>query len=592
MQDGAPLSAIDARLQAPGPKRILALDGGGVKGILTAAMLEVVEARLKARIADEAAREAFRLSDYFDLIGGTSTGSIIAAWLALGRKASEVTALYRELCPEVFRSLVEWRGGLRVNFKVPVLQAKFEARHFKAVIERKLGEIAEAEGLAYQDVTMDTPLLKTGLAIFCKRADTGSPWIVTNNPRAMYWDGAAEPWRAHWADHYAKTPDAKPFPPNAKYLLGDVVRASAAAPTFLDAVNIEVDHGVTGRFVDGAVSTNNNPALALFLAATLRGGDLRSVDDARRTPYGFRWPAGPERVFLMSLGTGSRRAIVKKRRLSVGQHVEALRAVGVLQTVIQDTMNFGVVALQAMSAPTKPVEINSEVGDMAGLLVGDKPLLTFRRIDPKLEVPWLEREMPEGPPFKPSPLRRKPATWAGVSRRVEALDKLDRAGARHLELLRHIGAAYAAKAIDDDDFPAAFDVAGMAQTGSPDRPGPGEPSAEQVERIARAAHAALSGWRAATGQTPPPAWDEAEPWMRESTIASVRWRIANPSAPASAEHERWMKEKRDAGWTHGPVRDDAAKIHPMLVEYEQLSEDERRKDALIIAVIDALSRPA
>ena len=56
------------------PKRILALDGGGIRGLLTAGLLQRIEDLLRARAGGD---PAFRLSDYFDLIGGTSTGSII-----------------------------------------------------------------------------------------------------------------------------------------------------------------------------------------------------------------------------------------------------------------------------------------------------------------------------------------------------------------------------------------------------------------------------------------------------------------------------------------------------------------------------------
>ena len=592
------ISALDQRLQAPGPKRILALDGGGVKGILTSGMLEVIEERLRGRIADEAARERFRLCDYFDLIGGTSTGAIVAAWLALGHTAKEVSDLYRSLCQDVFRPFLQMRNGVpRINWstRIPLLQAKFESKHFEAVIRNKLTEIAARDGLAYDDMTLDTPLLKTGLAIFCKRADTRSPWIITNNPRAKYWDGAAEPWRGYWDDYYASR-DAEPrFAPNAKYRLGDLVQASAAAPTFLNAVNFEVDHGVEGRFVDGAVSTNNNPALSLFLAATLRGYDSRSTDDGRRTPYGFRWPTGPERILLVSLGTGSAREDVKKRFFSLGQHVEAVRAISVLATVIQDTVNQAVYTLQALSAPAKPVHLNSELEAMEGLLSPETPLLTFRRLDPTLEPAWLDENLPDGPPGK----RQRP--WARVRAKVRRLNDLARAQTRNLAWLHHIGRAYAKGVIEDDDFPRGFDidvmergaaVASGAGTGSGTGTGEGEDDAAspRVERIARVAHDAMRAWKRAIGQDPGPEWEDAEDWMRVSSRAAVAHRLANPSAPASAEHERWMAEKRAAGWRYGPERNDAEKVHPMLVDYARLPEEERKKDTLILAVIDALSR--
>ena len=66
---------------AVGPKRILALDGGGLRGVLTLGMLREIETTLRARHGGD---PDFRLSDYFDLMAGTSTGAIIAAALSLG----------------------------------------------------------------------------------------------------------------------------------------------------------------------------------------------------------------------------------------------------------------------------------------------------------------------------------------------------------------------------------------------------------------------------------------------------------------------------------------------------------------------------
>lgn len=47
---------------------------------------------------------------------------------------------------------------------------------------------------------------------------------------------------------------------------------------------------------------------------------------------------------------------------------------------------------------------------------------------------------------------------------------------------------------------------------------------------------------------------------------------------AAVEHERWMDEKLSEGWSAGPERDDIQKIHPSLIPYEELSEDEKEKD--------------
>jgi patatin-like phospholipase/acyl hydrolase len=81
------LSKRDVHLFGPGPKRILSLDGSGVRGTATVAFLE----RLEEQISEIEGRPT-RLGDWFDLIGGTSTGAIIATALSLGYRASEVRA--------------------------------------------------------------------------------------------------------------------------------------------------------------------------------------------------------------------------------------------------------------------------------------------------------------------------------------------------------------------------------------------------------------------------------------------------------------------------------------------------------------------
>src|SRR5471030_1761775 len=104
-------SARDRHLFGPGPKRILSLDGGGVRGAISIAFLERLE-----KLVEEIEGRPTLLGDWFDLIGGTSTGSIIACALALGFKAAEIHKLYRTLSPAVFRKRF-WRvAGLHARF--------------------------------------------------------------------------------------------------------------------------------------------------------------------------------------------------------------------------------------------------------------------------------------------------------------------------------------------------------------------------------------------------------------------------------------------------------------------------------------------
>jgi hypothetical protein len=89
-----PDCARDRHLFGPGPKRVLSLDGGGVRGAISVAFLEQIE-----KVLTENLKKKVRLGDYFDLIGGTSTGAIIAGALALGYSIEDVKKFYFELAP-------------------------------------------------------------------------------------------------------------------------------------------------------------------------------------------------------------------------------------------------------------------------------------------------------------------------------------------------------------------------------------------------------------------------------------------------------------------------------------------------------------
>lgn len=84
--------------QVERPFRVLSLDGGGMRGIYTAAFLS----RLTDQFARLRGEPALDLGRGFDLITGTSTGAIVGCALAIGRPISEVVALYREHGPKIF----------------------------------------------------------------------------------------------------------------------------------------------------------------------------------------------------------------------------------------------------------------------------------------------------------------------------------------------------------------------------------------------------------------------------------------------------------------------------------------------------------
>src|SRR5262249_12688881 len=163
-------------LFGPGPKRLLSFDGGGVRGAISVAFLERIEAifaehqralltsyiaaQEQAGIGDAnlaAAKEKlaspFRLADWVDLVGGTSTGSLIAGAIALGFNTKDIKKFYIERAPYVFQ---------RPFWRIPGLQAKFDARALQQEIDTIVGRR-----------TLDSDDLITGLSVVSKRMDTG-----------------------------------------------------------------------------------------------------------------------------------------------------------------------------------------------------------------------------------------------------------------------------------------------------------------------------------------------------------------------------------------------------------------------------------
>jgi hypothetical protein len=326
----------DRHLFGAGPKRLLSLDGGGVRGVISVAFLERIEALLR-----EQAGENVRLGDWFDLIGGTSTGSIIATALALGKSTDELKAIYHELAPRAFQ---------RSRLRIPFLQPKFDVAGLRREIEAFVGE-----------ETLDSAALRTGLGIVAKRVDTGSLWVVANNPRAPYWD----------------TPRDRNFIGNRHYKLINLLRASTAAPTYFEPESIPILENVDGLFIDGGVSPHNNPALALFMMTQLK-------------PYGLCWKTGPGRLTIASIGTGGYRQ--RLDRASLGRMQNITLALHALQTVMNDSQGLALALMQWFGESPTPWLVNSEIQDLHDVFPSG-PLFRFLRYDVRLERDWLEEQL-------------------------------------------------------------------------------------------------------------------------------------------------------------------------------------------------------
>lgn len=253
-------------------KRILALDGGGIRGVFTLQIL----ARIEALLREEAGRPDLRLADAFDLIAGTSTGAIIAVSLAWGMTVAEIERLYFDVGPLMFRHepwYRRWRSKYRADSIADV---------FKSYFREDDGTLAQ----------LGSKRLGTRVLIVMRNATTGSPWPVSNNPESHYNDRSREDC-------------------NLAIPLWQLLRGSTAAPTFFPPEQI-----ICGKrrflFVDGGMTPFNSPALAAVLTATL-------------PQYRLCWPTGREALHVISIGTGLDRAHLPSKaaeKIHLGDHLK------------------------------------------------------------------------------------------------------------------------------------------------------------------------------------------------------------------------------------------------------------------------------
>lgn len=335
------LSKQDHLDPAKGPKRILALDGGGIRGILTLEFLKSVETLVKERLGDDAL-----ICDYFDLIGGTSTGSILAAGLACGKTVGALQELYRNIGASVFQP-----GGL-TKFLPELFQGKFAPKFPSVPLQQELDRQLGA------DTTLDSDEVRTGLMIMTKRLDTDSPWPLNNGGRGKYaaQDGALR--------------------------LTQAVRASTAAPTYFAPEEIVIHSrdgtAVDGAFVDGGVTPFNDPALQLFMLAVLQG-------------HGFCWPTGRDRLLIVSVGTGHYQQ--PRPAHAIVADPAALQGLAALQSLMDDCERMNRATLQWLTNCLTPWLVDRAVGDMKLDSQAGPQLATYVRYNVLFERDWLKSEL-------------------------------------------------------------------------------------------------------------------------------------------------------------------------------------------------------
>lgn len=108
--------------------------------------------------------------------------------------------------------------------------------------------------------------------------------------------------------------------------------------------------------------------------------------------------------------------------------------------------------------------------------------------------------------------------------------------------------------------------------------------------IAQVAHEINKAYAASIGDYSQPSWEDAPDWQKKSAVQGVKFRLENPKAGPSVQHESWLKEKMEQGWKYGEVKNAEKKEHPCMVAYSQLPVEQRSKDHLFMAVVDNLKK--
>ena len=242
---------FEDKLSRTGPKRLLSLDGGGIRGLISVAVLAAIESMLQRRFKRG---DDFVLADYFDYIAGTSTGGIIATCLAWGMRVAQVREFYQT-------------NGQTMFDKASILK-RFHYKYDDEALAQRLRKVFSENGAPS---TLGSTRLRTLLMLVMRNSSTDSPWPLCNYPAAKY--------------NARDRIDC-----NLRLPLWQLVRASTAAPTYFPPEVIDVgEHRFT--FVDGGITPYNNPALQLYLMATV-------------PEYRLAWPIGEENLLVVSIGTG------------------------------------------------------------------------------------------------------------------------------------------------------------------------------------------------------------------------------------------------------------------------------------------------
>ncbi|XP_015168777.1 patatin-like protein 2 isoform X1 [Solanum tuberosum] len=245
---------------------ILAIDGGGIRGIIPGVILAYLESQLQELDGENA-----RIADYFDVIAGTSTGGLVTAMLAAPNKdkrplyaAKDITPFYIEHSPKIFPQISCCSGLFAgvINLTKMMNGPKYDGKYLHALTKRLLG------GTRLHDTL-------TAVVIPTFDIKTLQPVIFSSYEANSKPDLDAE--------------------------LADICISTSAAPTFLPAYCFKTQDAQNKdrefNLIDGGVAANNPTLIAIgevTKQTLMKHGDLFPI---KPMDYG--------RFLVISLGTGN-----------------------------------------------------------------------------------------------------------------------------------------------------------------------------------------------------------------------------------------------------------------------------------------------
>ena len=243
--------------------RILSIDGGGIRGILPGVVLTYIEERLMVLEGKDV-----RLSDYFDLIVGTSTGGILACTYLIPERdtegkptlrpkftAREAVNIYLDRGDDIF-DLNLWQ---KLKSKGGLADERYNAKELEKALNDYFGETLLSELLR--------PCLVTSYDIFNRRA------------------------------HFFSQIDARANTTH-DFKVKEIARATSAAPTYFEVARIKSEYGTPYALIDGGVFANNPAMCAYAEARTIHFSAVLNDPEKPDRPHA-------QDMIIVSIGTGN-----------------------------------------------------------------------------------------------------------------------------------------------------------------------------------------------------------------------------------------------------------------------------------------------